>query len=231
MGRGVAGLTKIQKDCGLNFASRFIRRKDIPFFLPFVCGGEAFFMQKNKKHCEINKSINLNVLIIISLFSALSIVLGKFLAISVGAYMRFSLENLPIILSGILFGPICGMLTGIVADLVGCVLRGYEINIILTAGALMVGLISGLVYRFFSFSKKRFSVLLSVILAHAIGSVIIKSIGLSVWYSLDFSIVFLYRLFNYIVVAIVEYLIICVLFKNEGFKKQFSKLLGDKNGL
>ena len=61
----------------------------------------------------------LRVTVALSLMVAISIVCGKYLAFSVGEFLRFSFENLPIILSGILFGPAAGALVGIVADLVG----------------------------------------------------------------------------------------------------------------
>ena len=60
--------------------------------------------------------------------------------------MRFSFENTPIIFAGMIFGPIVEALVGTVADLVGCVMVAYEINPLVTLGAALIGLISGIVF-------------------------------------------------------------------------------------
>ena len=90
---------------------------------------------------------SLRITIILALMVAISILMGKYLAIRGGDVMRFSLENTPIILSGIAFGPGAGTLVGLVADIVGCVMVGYTINPLVTLGAVAIGLISGFVPR------------------------------------------------------------------------------------
>ena len=57
-----------------------------------------------------------------ALLAALSIVLGKYMAISTPIF-RFSFENLPILMAGIFFGPIIGAAVGLIADIVGCLLE------------------------------------------------------------------------------------------------------------
>ena len=71
-----------------------------------------------------NSKRRLRILLLISMFSALSIVFGKFLAFNIGDTIRISFENLPILFAGIFLGPLHGMIVGVVADLVGCVLAG-----------------------------------------------------------------------------------------------------------
>ncbi len=181
-------------------------------------------MLKNRDFLCISSLKNLKVVITIALFSAISFVFGKFLAIPVGDYMRFSFENLPIILSGILFGPVSGCVTGVVADIVGCILRGYVINPILTFGAAIIGFCSGAVYQMPIRFPKTVRLILTVSLSHLIGSVLIKSIGLSIWYSMDFLFTLGWRSLNYLIVAVAEILVLCVILKNEGFKNQIKRL-------
>ena len=85
----------------------------------------------------------LKVMVCVALFVAMSIVCGKYLAIGVGNVLRFSFENMPIILSGLMFGPVVGIFAGVAADIVGCVLVGYALNPIVTIGAAAVGGVSG----------------------------------------------------------------------------------------
>ena len=112
---------------------------------------------------------------------ALSIVCGKFLAIPVGDTLRFSFENLPLLFAGLAFGPVAGVLVGVSADLLGCVLRGYAVNPWVTAGAVLIGLLAGLggvLLRRFPLGLR---VALTVLVAHLVGSVAVKTIGLAAY--------------------------------------------------
>ena len=93
---------------------------------------------------------NLRVLVAAALLAAMSLILGKFLQIPnpVSNIFRISLENLPVILAGVCFGPWVGGMVGAVADLVGCMLYGYAINPVITLGAASAGLVSGLVSHY-----------------------------------------------------------------------------------
>ena len=141
---------------------------------------------------------------IISLLVALSIILGKILSITAGPF-RISFENLPLILSGILFGPLIGAFTGGISDLLGCILVGYTINPIITLGSISVGVISGFVY------KKRSNLLLSVAAAHLVGSLFIKSIGLYIFYLYPIKML-LFRIPLYLTIILLEYFILKKIF-------------------
>lgn len=170
----------------------------------------------------------IKVIAVMAFLSALSVVAGKFLAIPVGEYMRFSFENLPILLSGIIFGPVCGMITGVVADLVGCIMAGYAINPIITAGAATIGLLSGLVYRTLPSGNRFLPLSATVVIAHFFGSVVVKTIGLSIYFGLPFKFTFMWRSLNYLIVGIAELAILYILINHSGFKKQISSVTGEK---
>ena len=161
--------------------------------------------------------------------TAMSIVLGKFLQIPnpFQEFIRISFENLPIMIAGISLGPIAGMIVGTVADLVGCVLYGYAINWRITLGSAMVGLVSGVVAKIIK-NPRSLSIIISVCAAHLIGSVLIKSWGLAKWYldayELGYWEFVLWRLVNYSFIAILECVLICLLFKNSAFRKQIERL-------
>ena len=54
-----------------------------------------------------------------ALLAALSVVLARFIIPMPNVSARFSIEAVPIFLSGMLFGPMAGGLVGFCADLVG----------------------------------------------------------------------------------------------------------------
>ena len=163
-----------------------------------------------------------------ALLAAISIVCGKYLAFNAGEFIRFSFENLPIIFAGMAFGPIIGAAVGIVADLVGCLLVGYAINPIITLGAGVIGLLSGIYYFVSKKGGKGVSVIklsATVFIAHFIGSVIIKSFGLSVFYDLPLIILMLWRLLNYLIVGIVEGIILYHLIKNKRLAHEIASIM------
>lgn len=161
------------------------------------------------------------------LLAALSIVFGKLLAFNIGETFRVSLENLPIILSGITLGPLYGALIGLVADLVGCLMVGYAVNPLVTLGAMAVGFMSGFVFRLIK-GEGRGRVALSVFAAHLCGSLLIKTAGLSAFYGMDYFSLFFYRLINYLPIAVVESIIVCILAKNRGINETLSKFGGEE---
>ena len=145
---------------------------------------------------------SIQVLIMMALFIALSIVLGKQLSFTAGPF-RISFENLTVLMAGIFFGPLAGLTVGACADLIGCLLVGYAINPIITAGAASVGFISGLVYKNCFRTKPKLRLAASVGAAHVIGSMIIKSIGLRIYFGYPLQMVAL-RVPLYIVIGCAE---------------------------
>lgn len=165
---------------------------------------------------------NVKVLVITALFIAMSIVLGKFMSFTVGP-IRLSFENLTVLMSGIFFGPVIGLVTGLVSDLIGCVLYGYTINPIITLGAGSIGLISGLISHFTFKSKPFVNTLLSVVVSHIIGSLIIKSIGLYLMYHSPMEVMIM-RVPTYAIISAAEFYIIHMLMKNKALKGQLEKV-------
>ena len=182
-------------------------------------------MQKN------NRASYLRLLVVAALLASISIVMGKYLAFGVGNVLRFSFENMPIIFAGIAFGPLVGTMVGVVADLVGCILVGYEINILVTVGAALIGLISGLAH-YLPCGKNRFENIMRIVLAvffsHLIGSVVVKTIGLSAYYDMNFGILILWRLLNYAIIGVLEAIIIYQLMKNKMIQREIESIRDEK---
>lgn len=165
---------------------------------------------------------SVQVLIMMALFVALSIVLGKQLSFTAGPF-RFSFENLTILMAGIFFGPVAGLAVGASADLIGCLLVGYAINPIITAGAASIGLISGFVYKKTAGMKQNLRLALSVGAAHVIGSMVIKSIGLRIYFGYPIQMVAL-RVPLYIMIGCAEGYLIHLLMRNRAFSSQLERM-------
>lgn len=162
----------------------------------------------------------------LAMLAAVSIICGKYLAIRGGDILRFSFENLPIIFAGISFGPIAGVLVGVVADLVGCVMVGYTVNPLVTLGAAAIGAFSGISAIIFKKIgiKGAANTVISVAIAHIFGSVLIKTFGLSAYYDLPLWALMLWRLLNYVIVGALEAALLVVLLKNKGVTRLISDM-------
>ena len=157
---------------------------------------------------------------------AMSVVIGVFcktLLNFLGGMMRITFENLPIILSGIMFGPVVATVVGVATDLVSYLLSPqiYPPNLVVTLGAATVGFISGFISHFLLKKQGYAQIIISGIAAHAVGSMIIKSIGLFSFYGWAV----IWRVPTYIVIAAVEITILCLLYKNATFRRLIDKFV------
>ena len=154
-----------------------------------------------------------------AMLTAMSVVIGIFCKNFLnfgGGLFRITFENLPIIISGIAFGPVVGSLVGIATDLVSYFLSNqiYPPNLIVTLGAALIGFSSGLTGKYLVKSRGYARIIVSGAVAHLVGSVIIKSIGLFQFYGY----MVLWRIPLYLVIAPVEIFLICMLYRNRSFR-------------
>ena len=165
---------------------------------------------------------NVCVLMYAAMLAAMCVVIGifckNFLNFGNGLF-RITLENFPIIIAGIAFGPTVGACVGAVADIISYMLstQSFAISPIVTLGAAAVGAVSGLVSHYLIKREGNARIILSVIAAHLVGSIIIKSFGLYVYYGW----MVLWRIPTYTVIAAMECGLLCYLFKRPAFAKIF----------
>ncbi len=170
------------------------------------------------------------IMAVAAMLAAMSLILGKFLQIPnpFSTIIRISFENLPILFSGICFGPVVGAMTGIVADLIGCLLYGYTINPLVTLGAGAFGAVAGLVANYVVRRPLWLSCAVSAALAHIVGSVVIKSLGLAAWYLSTYSMglveLMLWRLLTYSLIGTLECVLVIVLLRVKPIAAYIEKL-------
>ena len=161
---------------------------------------------------------NVYVLVYAAMLAAISVVIGifckSFLNFGNGLF-RITLENFPIILAGIAFGPVVGACVGAVADIASFVLSTQTLAIspIVTLGAAAVGAVSGLMSHYVIKREGNVRVILSVLAAHLVGSILIKSAGLFMYYEW----LVLWRIPTYFLISALECGLLCYLHKSPVF--------------
>lgn len=160
-----------------------------------------------------NNKTRIRDLVFASLMIALSVIIGlickRFLTF--GA-IRITLENLPVMLAGFLLGPVFGAVAGASADMISAPLSGFGINPIITLGAASVGAVAGIFSRYIIKRKGFFAILISALSAHAVGSMLIKSVGL--WISGYAWQLCLLRIPLYLFIGTIEAYLAFVILKN-----------------
>lgn len=159
-------------------------------------------------------------LVFAALMTAMSVIIGLICKnyLSFGA-IRITFENLPVLLTGILLGPVYGGAVGAAADLVTAPTTG-SVNPFITLGAASVGVVSGVLWKYVIKKEGFPQLLLAVMPAHAVGSMLIKSFGL--WYFYGYAVqLCLLRIPLYIVIALAETYLIYYIYRNRRLSSAF----------
>ncbi len=217
LGRGVADWTKASAAVG-NSASRRYMTEIFNLPVPMSVYGRFIFMKKNSTKTKLGALGSVRTLAVSAMLTALCIVLASLAKSIFGpGPIRFTVENLPILLGSIIYGPIVGVIIAVASDLLSCLLFGMAPLPLITVGAAMIALISGVVFKLAQ--KKlgsRSTIFISVISAHIIGSMAIKTYQLFIFYGP----IVLYRIPLYIVISIAEAIILSVILENKGLTNQ-----------
>ena len=160
---------------------------------------------------------------------AMSVVIGIFcksLLNFFGGMMRITFENLPIIVTGLLFGPIVGAVAGAISDLLSYLLSPqiYMPNFVVTAGAALIGFIPGIISRFIIRKRSVMQITVSVVASHLIGSLIVKTAGLISIYGWGV----LLRIPTYMIIIAAELAVLILLYKKTAFRSLMTKFDGGK---
>ena len=162
--------------------------------------------------------ISTRMLVTLALLAAIEVVLARFIVPMPSATMRFSIEAVPIVIAGLLFGPVPGALVGLVGDVVGCLFSGYGFNPVFSVPPVLIGVCAGLM-RFLLYEKVSYlRILISFLPAVVLGSVFWQSYWLSFFYgSHSFAWFLGSRSIQFAITSLVNAAVILGLFKSRIF--------------
>lgn len=121
--------------------------------------------EKVSNHVKQKRMMSTSVLVKASILAAISVVLTRALSIMVPLgglpALRVGFGSIPLIMAGMMFGPVVGGVVGVVADLVGVMMNpmGGSFFPGFTLSSALYGVISGLMFQTFKIqnSKKNFN--------------------------------------------------------------------------
>lgn len=142
-------------------------------YVPIGKGGNS--MSKNAS--SIKKKISLNKLVILAMLVAIEIILSRFLSIAQWN-MKFSFAFIPVVIAGILYGPIAGGLVGGISDFIGAIL--FPIGPYFP-GFTFTAILIGVVYSLFLYKKQT---IVRIISSAVIVNVVLSLLVNSAWIAL-----------------------------------------------
>ena len=160
-----------------------------------------------------HSKLSVRTLTMLALLTAMSIIFARVLTVSTG-FLRFNLGALPTHLAAVWFGPAGGFAVGAVADLIGGTLSGYSINPLITLGAGSVGLVSGLLFQKLSSLRLGLRLQISILAGHLVGSVVINSLALHIFYGYAWSVLAA-RVPNALILTAVNTVLLRLLMENK----------------
>lgn len=167
-------------------------------------------MQKNsyKTHW------NVKTLVFMALIVAMHLVLTRVFVIELGAY-RISLGSVCTILGGFWLGPLAGAVCGFASDMLGCFMRGYAINPIITLAAMMWGVLPALMKPMLTDkSKKMKTVMISVIvlLTSLVSSLVLTTTGLVLIQGYNFYAIIPGRIVQFVILVPIYCVVTCLMY-------------------
>ena len=158
------------------------------------------------------------MLVTMALLSAIEVVLARFIVPMPNPTMRFSIEAVPIIVAGYLFGPVSGAIVGLVGDAVGCLFSGYGYNPLFAVPPMLIGLCAGLMRPMLYKKVSYLRILASFLPAVVVGSILWQSYWLSFFYGTHSFVWFLgSRAVQFAITSLVNAAVIFGLFKSRVF--------------
>ena len=179
-------------------------------------------MSKNVQTAAISQKktagMNTKTLTCCALLAALQVVLARLIVPMPNEFTRFSIEAVPPVLAGILFGPVAGGLVGFVSDLVGCLFSGYGYNPIFCVPPILYGLLAGFCRPMLAKKVSLLRLLTAVAPAAVFGSILYQSWALDFVYGKGFWVLLSARSIQFAVTVVVDVIILNLLFKAKIFQ-------------
>ena len=154
------------------------------------------------------------------MLAALSVILARFIIPMPNAFTRFSIEAVPIVIAGVLFGPLAGGIVGFIADLVGCLFSGYGYNPLFCVPPILYGVLPGLLSFIMAKKTDILRVALVFLPPVVIGSILYQSWSLATVYNskgsfaASFSYFLTTRSIQFAVTFVIDVLLTWLLFRS-----------------
>ena len=170
----------------------------------------------NNQH---KNQLNVRTMAILAMFTAISIILTRFIVFQPMPSVRLELGNVPIMLAGFMFGPLAGMLVGAAADFAGAIIRGQGFDISLMLVPMFMGGMAGLLRNYIVKNPNYIKIVGFTLTVNIIGKMLWTTYWLSIIIGRPFMEILPIRIGVYTIIPILEAAVIFGLVSNVAFKR------------
>ncbi len=164
----------------------------------------------------MKNKILINNLVKAAMLTALSIILSRILGIQLTQDIKISFGTLPLMLSGILFGPLLGALSGLAADLIGIMINlGGAYHPGFTLGAVLTGMVPGIMFKYGKRKdiSNKVLILLVIIFVYGINHGLLTPLWLTQLYGTPYKVLLAGRAIKVIPDAIINYILLLLIYE------------------
>lgn len=164
----------------------------------------------------MKKGMSTKILVSSAILAAVSIVLTRFLSVMLTESLRIGFGTLPIMLSGYMFGPFAGALTGIVADLVGVMINPmgtYHLGF--TLSSMLQGLLPGLVSVLLMKNREKLDIvnlLIGTVLVYLGVHLLLNTLWLSQLQRINYLTILSVRALKVLIEAVINAIILKIIY-------------------
>jgi ECF transporter S component (folate family) len=163
----------------------------------------------------MNNKITTKVVTRAAILTAISIVLSRFLSIFISQTLKIGFSSIPLMLCGLMFGPLVGAMSGLAADLIGAMIfLGGQFHLGFTLSSILTAVIPALVKKYLIRDKKNSTLLIvvSVILTFLVAHLLLNSLWLTQLYGMTYPALMISRAPKVIIEAILNIIIMKVIY-------------------
>lgn len=149
-----------------------------------------------------------------ALLVAMHLVLTRVFVVELGAY-RISLGSVCTMLAGLWMGPAAGAVCGVSSDLLGCFMKGYALNPIITLAAMMWGIVPAVLKPLWEEKSKKIKTIglvLAVIMTAFISSLVLTTTGLVLIQGYNFYAIIPGRAVQFVILVPIYCVVTCFLY-------------------
>lgn len=157
---------------------------------------------------------NVKTLVFMALLIAMQLVLGRVLVIDLGPY-RITVGSVCTILAGLWLGPVAGGTCGLCADVIGCFIKGYAVNPLITVAAIIWGAGPALMKPLFvnrGKTGKTVGICISVVVTGILSSLICTTAGLVLILGYNFYAIMPGRLVQFAIMIPIYCVLTCLMY-------------------
>ncbi|MDD7305251.1 MAG: folate family ECF transporter S component [Peptoniphilaceae bacterium] len=163
----------------------------------------------------MDNKITTKVIARAAILTAISIVLSRFLSIYLTETIKVGFSSIPLMLVGLMFGPLVGFMSGFAADIIGSLIYlGGQFHLGFTLTSILTALIPALIKKYLikDDNKSTILIIISVSITFLISHLLLNSLWLTQLYGTPYTAMVVSRAPKVIIEAILNIIIMKIIY-------------------